>query len=399
MKTRILFVDDEPLTLQGLQRMLRSARGEWDMAFADSGARALELLDESPFDIVVSDMLMPGMNGAQLLTLVSEHHPATARFVLSGHADRNLVLQSTPCAHQYLAKPCSAEHLKARLSCTARWITSLDNAPAIRHVVSKLDRFPAVPHLYNRLLEELSNGQASIESIQEIVSVDIGLSATLLKLVNSAFFGAGRPSSDLHGSVALIGLDTLRDLALTTNAFSPVEPELFSRCKLESLWNHSRAVAIAARAIAQVEGADEPTLNAAFVGGLLHDAGRFLLRLHFHSELVQAESQAKCEQTPFWKSERDHLGAAHQEVGAFLCGLWGLPPEVTEAVAWHHEPGRSGATVFGALTAVHAANALIREGSAGSEAGPVSGLDWDHLESIGLTERIPNWRQATSQES
>lgn len=394
MKTRILFVDDEPLTLQGLQRMLRSSRTEWDMAFAESGTRALELLDQSPFDIVVSDMLMPGMNGAQLLTRVRERHPGTARFILSGHADRNLVLQSTTCAHQYLAKPCSAEHLKARLTCTARWITSLDQAPAIRRAVSQLDHFPTVPELHNRLLEGLSNGQATIESIREIVQADIGLSATLLKLVNSAFFGAGRPSSDLAGSIALIGLDTLRDLALSANAFSPVEPERFNQCDLESLWNHSRAVALAARAIAQVEGAAEPTLNAAFVGGLLHDAGRFLLRLHFQSELDRAETQAKHEKNPLWKTERNHLGTTHAEVGAFLCGLWGLPPEVTEAVAWHHEPGRSGATGFRAVTAVHAADVLVRERSSGSNSEQTPGLDLDHLQAIGLTERIPGWHQA-----
>ncbi len=112
---RILFVDDEPLVLQGLQRMLRTMRNEWDMAFAEGGEAGLALLAEAPFDVVVSDMRMPGMNGAQFLREVMRLYPTTVRLVLSGHADKDLVSQCVGVAHQYLNKPCDADTLKSTI--------------------------------------------------------------------------------------------------------------------------------------------------------------------------------------------------------------------------------------------------------------------------------------------
>ena len=105
MKKRILFVDDETMVLEGLHRMLRPMREEWEMVFVESGAQALDLMSQAPFDVVVSDMRMPRMNGAQLLAEVLKRYPQTVRLILSGHADRDLILKCVGSTHQYLAKP------------------------------------------------------------------------------------------------------------------------------------------------------------------------------------------------------------------------------------------------------------------------------------------------------
>ena len=115
MKKRILFVDDEPMILQGLQRMLRPLRDEWDMVFVDGGEKALAAMAESTFDVVVTDMRMPVMNGAQLLTEIRKRHPSTVRLILSGHADKDLVSQCLGVAHQYISKPCDPEQLKTTI--------------------------------------------------------------------------------------------------------------------------------------------------------------------------------------------------------------------------------------------------------------------------------------------
>src|SRR5438093_827737 len=116
MKTRILFIDDETLVLQGLQRMLRSMRNDWEMEFVESGAKALERIAQVGFDVVVSDMRMPGMNGAELLAEVMKRNPKTVRLILSGHADKELILKCVGSTHQYLAKPCDPEALKATIT-------------------------------------------------------------------------------------------------------------------------------------------------------------------------------------------------------------------------------------------------------------------------------------------
>ena len=110
MKNRALFVDDEPLVLSGLRRMLRNLRHDWDMSFANSGKEALALLDELNFAVVVSDMRMPEMDGATLLNEVAIRHPDVARLVLSGHAELDAIMRAVQaCA----SVPCQAVRSQA----------------------------------------------------------------------------------------------------------------------------------------------------------------------------------------------------------------------------------------------------------------------------------------------
>jgi DNA-binding NtrC family response regulator len=112
MSIRILFVDDEPLLLSALERSLRPLRREWMTTFLGSGEEALEAMARESFDVIVTDMRMPGMDGATLLREVMRIWPDMLRLVLSGQSDLESVVQSAGVAHQYLAKPCSLETLK-----------------------------------------------------------------------------------------------------------------------------------------------------------------------------------------------------------------------------------------------------------------------------------------------
>ena len=135
MNKRVLFVDDDDLVLQGLRRMLRPLREEWDMEFVASGSQALECMARQPFDVVVSEMVMPGMSGAQLLTEVMARHPETVRLILSGHAEKDLIMKCVAATHQYLAKPCESDALRIRsVDRLMAWLpaipTMIDMAPA-----------------------------------------------------------------------------------------------------------------------------------------------------------------------------------------------------------------------------------------------------------------------------
>jgi DNA-binding NtrC family response regulator len=101
----ILFVDDEPNVLQGLQRMLRHMRADWDMRFVDSGHAALDAMENERFDAVVTDMRMPGMDGAELLAEVRRRDSGVVRVILSGYSDAESVMRTVGPAHQFLAKP------------------------------------------------------------------------------------------------------------------------------------------------------------------------------------------------------------------------------------------------------------------------------------------------------
>src|SRR5580698_2344714 len=183
MKTRILFVDDEELALRGLNRLLYPMRGEWDMEFLDSGDKALARMAEVPFDVIISDMRMPGMNGAELLNEVMKRHPKTVRLILSGYADRDLILRCVGSTHQYLAKPCDAKTLKMTVQRAANLEESLKNE-ALRQLVTRCTMLPTVPVLYSKIVEALQSPEVDVDTIGEIIVKDVAMTAEILKLVN-----------------------------------------------------------------------------------------------------------------------------------------------------------------------------------------------------------------------
>jgi DNA-binding NtrC family response regulator len=109
---RILFVDDESEGLAGLRTRLHRLHAKWEMKFVESDTEAIERMQERPYDVIVTDMRMPGMDGAKLLEIVSERWPQTVRIVLSGYADLQQTVRLVPVAHQYLSKPCQPQQLE-----------------------------------------------------------------------------------------------------------------------------------------------------------------------------------------------------------------------------------------------------------------------------------------------
>src|ERR1700758_5310713 len=144
MAERILFVDDEPMVLDGVRRSLHAMRKDWEMSFVNSGHEALEAMAGQTFDIVVTDMRMPGMDGAQLLEEVKKRSPQSLRVILSGQSDRETILRSVNPTHQYLSKPCDGEELRTRLMRAFALKDLLEN-PELKGLVSKLDSLPSLP--------------------------------------------------------------------------------------------------------------------------------------------------------------------------------------------------------------------------------------------------------------
>src|ERR1700761_7760590 len=162
MKKRILFVDDEEFALRGLERLLRPMRDEWEMEFVDNGEKALARMNEAPFDVIISDMRMPRMNGAELLNEVMKRHPKTVRLILSGYADRDLILRSVGSTHQFLAKPCDAKTLRMTIQRAAHLEESL-RSETLRLLVNRCSQLPSVPALYSEIIEVLQDPAADVD--------------------------------------------------------------------------------------------------------------------------------------------------------------------------------------------------------------------------------------------
>lgn len=401
MKLRVLFVDDEQRILDGMRRMLRPMRKEWETEFADSGERALEILEQRPFDVVVSDMRMPGMDGSQLLRQVQRLHPETVRIILSGHSDIELVLASVGPSHQYLTKPCDPEELKQTIA-GAMALRDLLEEENLRAVVGGLDHLPSVPHLFTEIVEELQSDDASLGRIGEIVGQDVAMTAQVLRLVNSAYFGLRQTITSPERAVSYLGIGALSSLVLGHEVFREADDDLLARFGLGELWTHSADVAALARRIVELEGGDTLVRDDAFTAGLLHDVGKIILAKNYPERYAAVLEAAGEEGVSLEAAERDGFQACHGGIGAYLMSVWGLPNSVIEAIAYHHCPSESRSSGFRPLTAVHAANALLRsaggpgpegQGQEGEEPsrGGAGQLDRAYLDTLGLSQRVNIW--------
>lgn len=391
---RVLFVDDDPNILQGLQRLLRPMRAEWEMSFALGPHEAVVLFDQAPFDVVVSDMRMPDMSGAELLSRIRDSHPSVARIILSGHSQMDSAVHSAGIAHQFLAKPCDAEVLRETIARVLA-LRSLLHDPNLARLVSGIGSLPSLPESYSAINNELASEDPSLQRVAEIISKDIAMSAKVLQLVNSAFFGLGRRVETIEQAVTLLGTEVIKSLVLSHAAFSQFQPvsKLFSA---ERLWSHSLLVASIAAKIARAEGAEKLVVGAALQAGILHDLGQLILATHLPQQLDAALEAVTVRQVPLFEIERETIGASHAEVGAYLLGLWGLPDSTVEAVAFHHEPPAYPLRAFAPLTAVHAANALLHAAIEGPDSLEAQ-LDTEFLAAAKCSTRVSAWQDIVSE--
>jgi HD-like signal output (HDOD) protein len=337
MKLRILFVDDDPNVLSGLRRMLRSMRDQWDTAFANSGAEALDFLEHQEVDVVVSDMRMPDMDGAQLLHAVKDRHPHVIRIILSGQSERYKVIETVRLAHQYLSKPCDDETLKATID-RSRLLCALLADKSLKQTVSQIDSLPSLPALYYEILQELESDYCSIHKVGEIIARDIGMTAKILQLVNSAFFGFYRHIASPMQAAELLGTETIKVLVLSEKIFSSLDQNKLAEFHLQSLWEHSLVTGLVAKAIARQERQSQTEIDHAFIAGVLHDSGKLVLAANFPKKYKEATALAQEQQMTLWQAERQTLGVSHGEIGAYLLALWGLPEPIINAIALHHQP-------------------------------------------------------------
>jgi HD-like signal output (HDOD) protein/CheY-like chemotaxis protein len=346
---RVLFVDDEPHLLAALRRMLRSERDRWDMLFASSGAEALTLIEAEPVDAIISDMRMPGMDGAQLLARVQRDWPSTARIILSGQADLGSVIAVLRSAQQFLAKPCEANVLIGAVDGALR-VQRLLADPAIRQLMGGVASLPTLPTVYHDLVAALDVPEVDLPALAAIIGSDVATSAELLKLVNSAFFGLPRAVSSVYEAVSLLGLDNIQALVLTGSVFR-VSTSLGQVVDVEELRQGALRRAAIARCIAGREGWSAQERGLAVLSCMLRDVGGLVLaegRPEAARQLTEtAVAEGRIDPVRQAELETEAFGCTVAQASAYLLGLWGFAPAVIHTIAGHPllDPG-PGTTPF-----------------------------------------------------
>jgi putative nucleotidyltransferase with HDIG domain len=390
-KTKILFVDDEPSMVRVLKMGMRSMANEWDMQFAEGGEAGLALVEKENFDVVVSDMRMAGVNGAQLLNHVLRRNPQTVRIILSGYADLSEVVSCVGLTHQFLTKPCSLDDLKSCLKKVTNIKEKLGHEK-LRALTGGMANLPGIPELYIEIADALQSPTTSADRIAEIASKDPALSAKLLQISNSAFFGFSRKVYSVEEAVQMLGVGVIQSLALAVPLFTAFDRKKCPSFHIDQVWEHSAAVASIARKIYHEHLDDSHRAEQAFAAGILHDVGKLILAEKLSEQYEGIIAESKDTRTELFKVEKKYLDATHAEVGAYLLALWGLPVPLIEAVAAHHAPRRCVASTLCLAGVIHIADALQHTQALHPALMP-NHVDAEYLKHTGLEAHFEQWRK------
>lgn len=393
---RVLIVDDDAEALYRTQRLLRGFRRDWQMKFCFGPEPALDALALEPYDVVVADLKMPGADGGELLECVRDLYPDAIRLLVCSPAEHSEMLRAMGPAHQYLAKPVDPVLFRESIS-RAGLLGKRLSKPGLKALVSQISTLPSLPVVFVELLQELRNPNASVQRVADLIGRDVAMTAKVLQLVNSSFFGLTVHVKDVHHAAALLGLNALKPLVLSAGVFRQLEESRVPAALAEQVLEHSLAVGCLAKRLADAEGLGRDAADNAMLAGILHDIGKLVLADHFGLEYAHVCLAAESADLPLLNAELDQFAASHADIGGYLLGLWGLPQDLIEAVALHHDPGDHDVAQFTPLTAVHVANALVHLGrevlDASASARAAAKLDRRYMARLRCERRIPFWQE------
>jgi len=226
----------------------------------------------------------------------------------------------------------------------------------IESLVGKTDDLPSMPEAALAVMREADSATGSAQGVATHLSRDQSLSARVLRLANSPFYGLTGEVVDLQQGVVVLGMRCVRNLAVVAGTYTWMcRPLRGYRLEPGQLWDHSISVAVGAQLIARQTRNVCP--ETAFTAGLLHDLGKCVLSVWLENKLDLAWKYSQREKVPFYVAEQKLFGFDHQAVGAFLASKWGLPTVFVDAIAWHHEP-KSATKSQGIVDVVHVADYL-----------------------------------------
>lgn len=388
----VVFVEDDDVELARLREMMAPFNQSWSMTFVDSAEDALRALGNEPVDVVVSDMSMPRMDGGELFRTIKAEHPDVVRIIMSNRVEMPRVMRMVSIAHQFLTKPCDPSELRSLVARAAEMHVRLSN-PGLRKIIGQIGSLPSPSTVVMELNGILAKPDAKIKDVVHIVEDDIAISAKVLQMVNSAYFGLSHQMTDLRDAVAYLGLDTVRNLTVAVEVFRTLGDERnVPEGVVDELHAHSAAVAHLARELV----IDKQHSHDAYVGALLHDVGHLALATRSPEQYNAIREQVN-QGGNLLDVEKEILGATHADIGAYLLQLWGLPYRVIETVARHHDAPEIAETGMNAIHATYIAEHLLSEQLGSSEGfweldDHDKELDPVYLAKLEMTERVNSWR-------
>lgn len=227
---------------------------------------------------------------------------------------------------------------------------------AIWETLEKIKDLPTLPSVYFKVDKLLKDKQASIENVARIIEIDPAMSTSILRLVNSAFYGLRGKSSSISHAVMILGFNTVKNAIVSVAVLDTLSvKERIRNFDMNDFWRHSVSVAVLGRQLAEKSRLVPP--EDAFIAGLLHDIGKIIMVKYFKDDLEKIFKRMQETKCSFSDAEADVSSIDHVQIGAYLSRKWQLPEQIIEAIAGHHYYITSSQST-GLVECVMAANAM-----------------------------------------
>ena len=393
MNAVVLFVNSTKESQQAMQATMAPLRLDWQMHFVLGAQAALAALDTHSPGVIITELLMPDIDGVELLRHVARQNPSILRFAFTPSDGLEAFSRIAIPVHQYLPYPCGVDDVQNGVERAVN-LRNVLNSDSLQQLISELLVMPSMPDLYLRVMEEFRSPDCSLQSIGRIIERDQAMSAKVVQLVNSAYFALRYPVATPTLAVSMLGLEIIKSLILLFEVFSQFNliKSIAPDFDLDGMQRHSLIVGNHARLIARRENIAPNLVDSYYMAGLFHDVGKLILVINQSSRYRDAHDLSRQHNIPLIEAEQEIFGASHAELGAYLLALWGYTDPIVEACAFHHRPGDCGQHGFNLVNVLHAIDAFDGLRTAKRNDAPLNVLDTAFLIDAGLGDHLATWQ-------
>jgi len=388
MKKIIYIVDDQSAVLETAVLILRGFDSQWEVTGFSTPLEALAAVKLKAPDLILSDQLMPGMLGSQLLEEVRQVAPAVIRVIMSGYVSLNKLTLITS-AHQYMAKPFDIIRLRELVQRSFAAQDRIVNK-GLQSVATSLRSIPSLPQVHQSLLAEMEDDRTGSSAIARMVAEDPGLSIKVLQLANSPLFGQGYLIANPNDAVMCLGTEMLAAIVLSQSLFRHYEKLSLADLDLPRVWNHCWETAALAQHLCRLKGLQRRKGEEAFLAALLHEAGRFILVDNFPEQFAVACRSARLTKSPLAPRLLETFQTTPAQLTAYLMELWGMPAEVITALSLLDNPQQEPGGAFSLVSALYIADHIAARKAPPDDFG-VEEWNMAYLRTIGCQDDIPLW--------